>query len=608
MADGGQSGQALVPAGGAQAGSGLERVGALARDVRSRFLAMPSGRRTWLGGSALLVAAICAGMMWYAGRPDWRVLFSGLDAKDTQQIAQELTAAGITYQLTEDGTGMEVSADQVDKARMEVAAKGMPQSGRMGFELFDKPNWVGSEFDEKVNYQRALEGELEHTIGTLAVVRSARVHIVLAKESLFADGQRAAKASVVLQLRRSIVPPEQAEAIRSLVAGAVENLSPSDVTLVDADGRLNLAAPTQGAAAGDTERALEEKLVAMLEPTVGSGNVHATVNVAFDEGSEEKTDDVYDPTQTVPLNMHKTEQTSGGKQQASGVPGTASNTPGGAAPGSVQAGAAAAAKPTAAAPVPPLMQTAGSAQNAAALPVYPQNGSQGLGQTMTDETSSYAVTRHLLHTEEGPGRIRRVTAAVVVNDRMSSEGAGKLVHAVWKPRSPEEMQRLDQLTRAAVGFDATRGDQVVIENVGFSSNVPEANPAGLEKVMDETESTLHAQPALLKTLSLAGVSLLLVLVVLKPMTRQMMTALSQAPAAPLLIEQGGAHAANSAASAGTRTFGPRGVPSLASLVASRRPTDAQEIYEHISEQIRREPAQSTRLLESWINAPAEEED
>jgi flagellar M-ring protein FliF len=123
--------------------------------------------------SLLMVAALCAGMMWYTGRTDWRVLFSGLDAKDTQQVAQELTAAGIPYQMTEDGSGIEVGADQVDKARMEVATKGMPQSGRMGFELFDKPNWVGSEFDEKVNYQRAMEGELEHTIGTIAAVRSS---------------------------------------------------------------------------------------------------------------------------------------------------------------------------------------------------------------------------------------------------------------------------------------------------------------------------------------------------------------------------------------------------------------------------------------------------
>ena len=157
-----------------------------------------------------------------------------------QQVSQELAAAGIPFQTTADGTGVEVPAELVDKARMEVAAKGMPQSGRLGFELFDKPNWVGSEFDEKVNYQRALEGELEHTIGTLEVVRSARVHLVLPKESLFAGEEKVAKASVVLKLRRSTMTPEQTDSIRNLVAGAVENLSAQQVTLVDADGRVNL--------------------------------------------------------------------------------------------------------------------------------------------------------------------------------------------------------------------------------------------------------------------------------------------------------------------------------------------------------------------------------
>ena len=161
MADGGQSGTGLAPPGGPGQANALERVGALAGDVRSRFRAMPPQRRRWMGVSALLVAAACAAMAWYAGRTDWRVLFSGLEAKDTQQISQELTAAGIAYQLTPDGSGIEVDAGQVDKARMEVAAKGMPQSGRMGFELFDKPNWVGSEFDEKV-MQELLKPMKEH--------------------------------------------------------------------------------------------------------------------------------------------------------------------------------------------------------------------------------------------------------------------------------------------------------------------------------------------------------------------------------------------------------------------------------------------------------------
>ena len=167
------------------------------------------------------------------------MLFSGLDGKDTQQVSQELAAAGIPYELTTDGTGIQVPADMVDKARMEVAAKGMPQTGRLGFELFDKPNWVGSEFDERVNYQRAMEGELEHTIETISAVRSARVHLVLPQPSLFTSEEKAAKASVVLKLKRGSVDPDQADAIRSLVAGSVENLSPDQVTLVDADGRVN---------------------------------------------------------------------------------------------------------------------------------------------------------------------------------------------------------------------------------------------------------------------------------------------------------------------------------------------------------------------------------
>jgi flagellar M-ring protein FliF len=583
----------------APAGTALERVGVLAGHVRGRFLGMPSGRRNWWLGSALMVAAICAGVGWYGSRPDWRVLFSGLDGKDTQQIAQELSAAGIPYNMTEDGSGIEVSADQMDKARMEVAAKGMPQSGRMGFELFDKPNWVGSEFDEKVNYQRAMEGELEHTIGTLAAVRSARVHLVMPKESMFSESEREAKASVVLELRRTSMPPEQVEAIRSLVAGAVENLSVENVTLVDADGRLNLNAPGQGAEAGDAERSLEERLIAMLEPTAGEGNVRATANIAYDDSTQEKTDEVYDPTLVAALTLHKSEQTVNGKAKAGGVPGTVSNTP-----GATAAGNPAGAKTAAAAAVPPLMQTAAAGQKDASLPVYPQNGSAGDGQTTTEETGSYAVTRHLLHSEEGPGRIKRVTLAVVVNDRMTTEGVGKLAHTVWKPRSTEEMQRLEQLARAAVGFDAARGDQVVIQNVGFSSNTPEAEPTGFAKVMDQTNGILQTQPGLLKTVSFSVLGLLVVVLVLKPMAGQMMSAMNHTAPLALPAAQGG----ELTGGMGSKAFGRSDAPSLADLIAAKRATDTQGIYEHVSEQIRKEPVQSTRLLESWINAPVEEDE
>jgi flagellar M-ring protein FliF len=573
-------------------GDGLvDRAAAMASAIQQRLMAMPVGKRTWLIASAAFLAAACVGLMWFAQRPDWRVLFSGLDGKDTQQVSQELAAAGISFQMTADGTGIEVPADMLDKARMEVAAKGMPQTGRLGFELFDKPNWVGSEFDERVNYQRALEGELEHTIETLEVVRSARVHLVLPQQSLFVSEEKAAKASVVLKLRRSTVDPEQADAIRSLVAGAVENLSPDQVTLVDADGRANLKPRSGDATKDEVEQEMEAKLVAMLEPLAGRDNVRATVNVSYDEGSEERTDEVYDPSQTATLSMQKKEEVSALPGKASGVPGTASNSPAGAPAGSVAGSQAAAAPGT-----PPLLQKQ-------ALPVYPQQ-ENGRDQSIQEENGTYGVTKHLLHSEEGPGRVRRVTAAVVVNDREATVGMGKLEHTVWKPRSADEMRRLEQLAQAAVGYDARRGDQVVMENISFSTNAPEMKPPMIDSVMQGAKTLAASQPGMMRTLVIGLCGVLLVLFVLRPVGRQVAATLRE----PLLLTSG----ANTSAALGQeqermlpaeQEWRPDETEDLLPLpVRSRAQRQQQGIFDHVSEHIRREPAQSTRLLEAWIGS------
>jgi flagellar M-ring protein FliF len=159
-----------------------------------RVMAMPKRMRTML-------FAVTAGVVFSAGiftslvmQPSWRVLYAHLDPADARELSEQLTAAKIPFDVTPDGTTLKVPADQLDKARLETAAKGGPKSGRLGFELFDKPNWVGSEFDERVNYQRALEGELEHTIESLGSVKSAHVHLVLPHESLFTERQEEAKA------------------------------------------------------------------------------------------------------------------------------------------------------------------------------------------------------------------------------------------------------------------------------------------------------------------------------------------------------------------------------------------------------------------------------
>src|ERR1700733_6359646 len=504
---GGAGMQRVAQGGAAASGGPAEKALVMVSAMRERLMAMPAQKRTWLIASVLFLAAMCAGMIWFAERPDWRVLFSGLDGKDSQQVAQELAAAGIPYETTADGAGVQGPADLLDKARMEVGAKGMPQTGGLGFELFDKPNWVGSEFDERVNYQRALEGELEHTIGTLGVVKSARVHLVLPQASLFAAEEKVAKASVVLKLKRASLDPEQADAIRGLVAGSVENLTADQVTLVDADGRVNFKQRSSNAAEAETEQEMEAKLVAMLEPLAGRDNVRATVNVSYDEGSEERTDEIYDPNQVATLSMQKSEQVSIGRGAPSGVPGTASNSPAGSPEGAVAGSQAAAAPGT-----PPLLQKE-------ALPVYPQQGA-GQGQSLSEENGTYGVTKHLVHTEQGPGRVSRVSAAVVVNDRSAMEGAGKLEPMVWKPRSPEEMHRLEQLAQAAVGFDSRRGDQVVMQNVSFSTNGPEIAPPTMDRLMDQSRALLHTQPELMRTVVMGLCGVLLVLFVLRPGARQ----------------------------------------------------------------------------------------
>jgi len=220
------------------------------------------------------------------------------------------------------------------------------------------------------------------------------------------------------------------------------------------------------------------------------------------------------------------------------------------------------------------------------------------------------VTKHLSHFEEGPGRVRRLTAAIVVNDRMGTEGTGKLEHAVWKPRSVDEMRRLEELAQAAVGFEAKRGDQVVIENVSFSSNVPEAAPPMLEKALDATGEVMREQPGLVKMLGAAGVIVILTLVVVRPMVRQIGAILN--PPAPVLLatEAVPAVAAGEAEAIAEATKAleqpkRKAAPAFDTVRSSKQ---AQVVYEHVSEQIRQDPVQSTRLLKSWIGEVGEDKD
>jgi flagellar M-ring protein FliF len=293
-----------------------DRLAGLWAQSKVRWAEMPGAQRGWAMAAAVLILALVAGIAWYGLRTDWRTLYADLDSDDARQVAQTLAQAQIPFEPTAGGSGILVPADQLDKARLATAAKGGVKSGRMGFEIFDKPNWVGSEFDEQVNFQRALEGELEHTVGSLADVESAQVHLVMPHESLFREQERPAKASVVLKLRHRSLADGEPDAIRNLVASAVDGLSPDRVVLVDAAGHLQLGPKTADGLRLTAEEALEEKLVSTLEPVTGAGNVRASVTLDYDAAVTDETQETYDPDQTVTLSMQRTEQSAGAQPVA----------------------------------------------------------------------------------------------------------------------------------------------------------------------------------------------------------------------------------------------------------------------------------------------------
>jgi len=531
-------------AGQAQPGGRLAGLWGLAR---VRWAGMQPGQRRAAIMAGLLLSVLLGGMLWISTRTDWRTLYAGLDPDDARQISQTLTEAKIPFEIAQDGTGIRVPAPDLDKARLAAAAKGGARSGRMGFELFDRPNWVGSEFDEQVNYQRALEGELEHTISTVSDVQSARVELVLPHDSLFRDQERPAKASVVIKLRHRSLADGEADAIRNLIAGAVDGLTPDRVVLVDADGHLPLSPKTPEAMRLSAEEALEEKLVQTLEPVTGSGNVRASVTLDYNDEATDTAQETYDPSQTVTLSMQRTEQTTGPQQVAAGVPGASSNAP-----------------------------------NAQAVPVYPRETTPP--QSAKSESGTYAASKIVRHTIENPGRIERMTAAIVVNDHLIQPAAGKKP-AVWQHWSADDLRNLTAIAQAAVGYDTSRGDVVTVEDMPFEGNRAARPPAAATQLID----ALASSPVLVKYFALlVGVLLVLALGV-RP-------ALHQAAHPPAAKGQPRELAAGAAAPPQSALK----PPEPAELDPERQ--RAQEIFEQVSTHLKREPTQSSRLLQSWIHS------
>jgi flagellar M-ring protein FliF len=514
-----------------------------------QFWASRSKRqKTLLGAGAaasVLVVSLFASLL---GSPDYKPLYSGLEAADVQTLSAALDAQSIPHQTSADGKTISVPADKLDVARMQTASQGSPRSGRMGFELFDKMSWGQTEFDEKVTYQRALEGELEKTIETLSDVKTARVHLVMPTDSIYEEQQRAAKGSVIVKLNRDSISKDAVQAIARLVSGAVDGLKPEDVAIIDADSDKSLNVSHDGPMSGEgLETSLTQRLMSTLEPIVGAGNIRASVNVDYDQGSSEESQEKYDPTVSALLSDQKSQDQASGGAAAGGVPGVASNVP-----------------------------SPKRAQSAAA------SSAQSAPQLSTTENARYGVNRVVVHRVVPAGQLQRISAAILVDDAVVKNVAGGKVTFARHARSQATLNQIQQLAEAVIGFDAKRGDTISVQDMSFASDEDAAIPA--PSLAERAQKAVSDYTSLLRPMSLLVLFAMAYLFVLRPIQRQALGA-GAAPAA----EQ----------------------PALAVPVVTKQlalevketadsTLRAGQLKEQAIEQIKQKPADTARAVQAWL--------
>lgn len=415
-------------------------------------------------GGAAFIAIVTALIMW-AQSPEYRVLYSNLSEADGGRIISELDSRGVPYRFSQGGQALLVPSDQVHTLRLQLAEQGLPRGGNVGFELMDDQAFGVSQFAEQVNFQRGLEGELSTSIQALGPVNRARVHLAMARASVFVRDRKPAEASVVLTLEAGRVLGEgQVSAIVHMVSSSVPDLAAEDVTVVDQDGNL---LSRQSAAGGDldgtqldyiaeVEHSYQQRIENILIPLLGRERVRAQVAAQIDFSSREETAERYAPNQAPNEAAIRSRQSSlsydGDDDLAMGIPGALSNTPPSTAPS-------------------PIANPEGDADDEAA------EGDDGEGDTAEqeeapelnnlrqDDVVNYEVDRSVEHVQHRRGRVERLSAAVVVDYREERNDEGE-----WEstPLSDEEIDQIERLIRQAMGFSQARGDEIEVVNSPFS--------------------------------------------------------------------------------------------------------------------------------------------
>ena len=541
------------------------------RDL-GRLQDIPAVRQLGVFALAALAIAIGLWLFFWTQKPDYVPVFAGLDAKATSEASDLLRSANIPFRIDSGSGALAVPQDNLGDAKLALAAAGLPANSSGGFELMSQDQGFGtSQFVENARYQHALENELARTISNLRPVREARVHLALPKPSAFTRQKEPASASVVLQMQSgSTLEQGQVAAIVHLVASSIPSLPPENVTVVDQFGRM-LSNPDpnsdeaigakQFEQRGRQEAVYVQRIQELLEPMTGRGRVSAQVSVDMDFAQTEEAREIYGPD----AGLVRSEQISesgdidGAGATAQGVPGAAANTP--------TTAAAALAEP-------------GNA---------PVQADADNGPSARTAVRNYELDRTLTHTSGAPVRIRRVTAAVLIDNvpQVGTEG-----QVSYRALNAAELQRIDALVKQAIGFDEQRGDMISVVNAPFA-------PGAAMEDMPGPPFWENPRVVELARTILGGLAVLVfILAVLRPAFRAMLAPKATTTTAVAEVVSEETHVSITPAAAGQPQVQAPRQPSQASQAALNFDEKLQVARTAVSS----DPKRVANVVRNWVEA------